>query len=111
MRQAHEGNDGSVLFEGYGEGIGSSSHASILACSLEFEPRHLLAHSLGVLSRRPNCRPTEKVPLNLIEVILAQGSMFSHGLTAFSGERQPLTGTADLPTFCMEQTDGKFTFF
>jgi hypothetical protein len=49
--------------------------------------------------------------LNLIEVILAQGSMFSHGLTAFSGERQPLTGTADLPTFCMEQTDGKFTFF
>ena len=56
-------------------------------------------------------RPTEKVPLNLIEVILAQGSMFSHGPTAFSGERHSMTSTADLPTFCMERTDGKFKFF
>ncbi len=68
------------------------------------------AFARGVV-RHHRCRPTEKVPLNLIEVILAQGSMFSHGPTAFSGERDSMTGTADLPTFCMEQTDGKFNFF
>jgi hypothetical protein len=30
------------------------------------------------------CRPTEKVPLNLIEVILAQGSRSNVGVSAFS---------------------------
>jgi hypothetical protein len=32
-------------------------------------------HSLGVLWCAAKCTATEKVPLNLIEVILAQGSM------------------------------------
>ena len=44
----------------------------------------LKKHSLGVLCGIFMCLPTERVPLNLIEVILAQGSKFGV-LCLFSG--------------------------
>jgi hypothetical protein len=56
--------------------------------------RNSAAHSLGVLKAvRPS---TEKVPLNLIEVILAQGSLSKepcpfYGRTAFPASRPAIT--------------------
>jgi len=48
--------------------------------------------------------------LNLIEVILAQGSRLKTGARRLLWRGLPPLSTADLPTFCMEQTDGKYIF-
>jgi hypothetical protein len=54
---------------------------------------------------------TEKVPLNLIEVILAQGSQFQVGDFQFLQSLIPRRKPADLPLFCMEQINGNYKFF
>ena len=59
-----------------------------------FAPRLAAAHSLGVLVR-PQGGSTEKVPLNLIEVILAQGSMPRTAAVAVAGACRPAIDTEE----------------
>ena len=53
---------------------------------------------------------TEKVPLNLIEVILAQGSSFKTSDCLLLWQHPPCSEHAHLPIFCSEQIDGKDNF-